>query len=116
MSHDIYLRDAEGNTVHFDEPHTLNGGTYALGGTTEAWLNITYNYTRFYEMLPEGSVTGLYGMKAADAIPVLESAVGLLGTMRDQDYWKSTAGNAGAALNDLLTLCRLAPTATIQGD
>ena len=47
MSYDISLREpVSGEQVYFDEPHQMNGGTYALGGTTEAWLNITYNYAR----------------------------------------------------------------------
>ena len=49
MSYDIYLRDrVTKETVHFDTPHQMAGGTYAIGGTTEAWLNITYNYAQWY--------------------------------------------------------------------
>ena len=49
MSYDIYLRDrVTKETVHFDTPHQMAGGTYAVGGTPEAWLNITYNYARWY--------------------------------------------------------------------
>lgn len=49
MSYDIYLRDrVTKETVNFDTPHQMAGGTYAVGGTTEAWLNITYNYSQWY--------------------------------------------------------------------
>lgn len=45
MSYDISLREpTTGDVVQFDAPHHMKGGTYAIGGTTEAWLNITFNY------------------------------------------------------------------------
>jgi hypothetical protein len=53
MSCDITLRDpVTDEVIQFDSPHTLKGGNYALGGTTEAWLNITYNYAEhFYRVI-----------------------------------------------------------------
>lgn len=43
MSYDINLKDPITNEViEFDEPHQMKGGMYAVGGTREAWLNITY--------------------------------------------------------------------------
>ena len=42
MSYDVYLEDpTTGRTVEFEEPHHSRGGTYVLGGTKEAWLNVT---------------------------------------------------------------------------
>ena len=62
MSYDIRLVDAAGETIELSEPHTLRGGTFASGGTTEAWLNITYNYARFYyDIWPEQGIRYLYG-------------------------------------------------------
>jgi len=48
MSYDIYLNDADGETLNLPSRHVLKGGTYALGGTSQAWLNITYNYAPFF--------------------------------------------------------------------
>nr|DAH39863.1 MAG TPA: hypothetical protein [Caudoviricetes sp.] len=49
MSYDIRLLDpVTRETVEVEAPHLMQGGTYALGGTTELWLNVTYNYGRHY--------------------------------------------------------------------
>lgn len=43
MSYDIALNDpVTGDIIELSEPHFMQGGTYAVGGTTEFWLNITY--------------------------------------------------------------------------
>jgi hypothetical protein len=44
VSYDVYLADIDGEPIYLDEPHDQRGGTYELGGTREAWLNVTYNY------------------------------------------------------------------------
>ena len=45
MSYDITLNDpVTKEPIQLDAPHQMQGGTYAVGGTTEAWLNITWNY------------------------------------------------------------------------
>ena len=47
MSWDISLTDrVTGEVLHSDAPHMMRGGTFMLGGTTELWLNITYNYSK----------------------------------------------------------------------
>ena len=119
MSYDIRLIDPiTGETAIVPDGHDLRGGTYVLGGNDEAWLNVTYNYAQFYYMHldSEKGIRVLYGMPGAQAIPLLEKAVTALGTNRDSDYWKPTAGNAGAALADLLMLARACPEAVFRGD
>lgn len=56
MSYDIYLNDpVTGGIIELDEPHQMRGGNYAVGGTTEAWLNVTYNYAKhYYRVMGEG--------------------------------------------------------------
>ena len=45
MSYDIELIDPlTGVVLELDAPHHMRGGTYAIGGTTKAHLNCTYNY------------------------------------------------------------------------
>lgn len=87
------------------------GGTYAIGGDTRADLNITYNYSVHYGGVGEKGLWSLDGMLAKDAIPILECVVQALGTVQDNDYWKSTPGNAGYALNVLLGWAHLRPDA-----
>lgn len=118
MSYDIYLKDSEGKTVEFESNHDLVGGTYQLGGTRNAWLNITYNYSpHFYRVMPEDKgIRWLYGQTGLDSIPVLESAIEQLGTDVCDDYWEATEGNARKALENLLILAKAAPSAIWDGD
>lgn len=95
------------------------GGTYAADGTTEASLNVTYNYGRLLrETLddPEPDRSDILarlfaGRRAGDMIPLLEGAVAQLGTTRDEDYWAETPGNVGHVLALLLAWARLHPNA-----
>lgn len=95
-----------------------DGGTYRLGGSGDAELNITYNYSpHYYKWLdPEKGLRWLYGQKAQDCIERLEFAVTALGVERDNDYWKATEGNAGYALSILLSWARQHPGAVFNGD
>jgi len=118
MSYDISLLDpVTKEVVHFDTKHELKGGTHALGGTTEAWLNITYNYSKFfYPLFGDAGIRSLYGLSGADAIPILEKAISQLGDDTDPDYWKATEGNAKSSLLKLLALTKLRPDAIVDGD
>lgn len=101
MSHDVELINPDGSMV-FVKPHQ-EGGTYVLGGSPEAELNVTYNYGALYhEHLDSKGLDWLNGKTAKDTIARLQLAVKILGTERDPDYWKATAGNAGHALSILL--------------
>lgn len=102
MSYWVYLEDENEKTLEV-ENHT-EGGTYAMGGTNEAELNITYNYCKFYYPLidKDNGIQYINGKKAKDVINRLENTVDKLGTKRDLDYWKPTEGNAGFAINILL--------------
>lgn len=45
MSYDITLNDpVTHEPLTVEAPHQMRGGTYAMSGTNEMWLNITYNY------------------------------------------------------------------------
>lgn len=117
MSYDIYLVDATGKTVEFEEPIDLRGGTYAVGGTREAWLNITYNYgPHFYKVLGRKGIRSLYGLTGLESMPMLDAAIATLGTDEDDDYWKATEGNARAALVNLRRLAELCPSGIWRGD
>lgn len=109
MSHWVYLQDDAGETLAMEEPHGINGGTYAVGAT-ECELNITYNYaTIMWRVLGEGGVRSLEGKRASDTIPVLVAAIGQLGDDTHPDYWRETEGNVKAALEGLLVFARAHP-------
>lgn len=118
MSYDIRLKDATtGKTLCADEIHGVNGGTMVMGGTSELWLNVTYNYGRiFYRLMGEKGIRTIYGMTGAESVPVLEAAIAQLGDDVHADYWAATEGNAKAALNGLLVFARLQPEGVWDGD
>lgn len=131
MSYDIYL-EKDGKCVEVDN-HS-EGGTYAMGGTTQAHLNVTYNYGWFYYHFLDKrkGIRWLYGKKAKDCIARLEKAVKILGTNQYEEciegadwqdrknyrvhYWAPTPGNAGYALNILLQWAKQHPEAVFGGD
>ena len=140
MSYDISLRDpVRKETIHFDTPHQIKGGTYAVGGTSEAWLNITYNYSRWYYkegVFPDNGedyrgIRSIYGLSGADSIPILENAIKALEDM-DEDlteeeirnyeehnikgYWLPTRENAIKPLYQLLAMAKMRPDAEWDGD
>ena len=111
MSYDISLLDSvTKNTIELGEVHSMAGGTYQLGGTKEAWLNITYNYAKhYYRIFGEKGIRTIYGMTGAESIPILEKAIAQLGSDVSDDYWEATEGNAKKPLYNLLALAHLRP-------
>lgn len=97
-------------------PSFEEGGTYVLGGSTEASLNVTWNYSSFYHdaLDAEQGIRFLDGKKAENMIELLTKAVTELGIERDDNYWASTSGNAGYTLSILLKWAKLHPTATFK--
>lgn len=120
MSYDISLKDpVTGETLETETPHQIRGGTYCMGGTTECWLNITYNYAKhFYreDVLGEKGIRTIYGMSGAESIPVLKKAIEALGNDVSANYWESTEGNAKRALYGLLALAQMRPDGVWDGD
>ena len=117
MSYDIYLKDPDGATHEFKDAHKCIGGTYAVGGTTEPWLNVTYNYSKhFYRVMGDDGVRSIYGKTGKQSITLLDAAIAQLGDDVDNNYWKPTEGNAKAALMNLKTLAEAAPNCVWAGD
>lgn len=94
MSYDIWLKDPVTNEgITIEEPHFMRGGTYALGGTQELWLNITYNYAHYYYEATDGDarfaheeeyrdgtkteygIRGIYKKTGLESIPMLEDMI-----------------------------------------
>ena len=111
MSYDIRLKDrVTGEVLELDSPHFLTGGTYRLGGTTECWLNITYNYADiYYKHFGEKGIRAIYGMSGAESIPLLKSVISELSGEVWQDDWGATEANAKRALCKLLALGEMRP-------
>jgi len=120
MSMWIDLRDAKGNTAEVASFEA--GGSYALGGSTDASLNVTYNYSAMTYALriPNPNITddngcewwsfwSLNGMSAADTIATLEQIVEWCGVKQWNDYWAPTPGNVGYAASILLAWAKQYP-------
>lgn len=111
MSWDCYL-ERNGRTVELAERHHLKGGTYPLGGTTQACFNVTYNYGRIFRRVGiEDALNSFNGKTAQETIPIMEAAIAQLNDDPCDDYWQPTEGNARRALEGLLVLARAAPDA-----
>ncbi len=117
MSYDIELVDpVTKEPIDLDVPHHMRGGTYAMGGTTRAHLNVTYNYYQHFKGVGSEGIRSIYGKTGADSIPMLEGAAASLGDETDPDYWKPTEGNAKRALVQLIALAKMRPDAIWAGD
>ncbi len=119
MSYDIYLKDPiTKETIEFDAPHLMRGGTYQCGGSNSAWLNITYNYSKYYYQgdTREKGIRTIYGMTGAESIPVLQKMADSLSDETDPDYWKATPGNAKKPLLQLIAMARMRPDGIWDGD
>jgi hypothetical protein len=103
MSYWIYLDDEAGVPVPVQ--HFIEGGTLNIFGSSEAEVNVTYNYARHFDF------RSLHQRHASETVAELEAAVARLGTERDGDYWSPTEGNAGAACELLLGWAKQHPTA-----
>lgn len=114
MGYDLGLY-TEGKPVQIP-PHE-EGGTYVLGGNSDAEISLTYNYSKHFDALDEkDGLRWLYGKKASETLDRLAHAIAALGTERDNDYWKGTAGNAGHSLAVLYRWAKQHPDAVWEGD
>jgi len=110
MSYDAQLQNHAGECLTVDTKHNMRGATYEVGGTKSLELNFTSNYGRhFTRVLGVGGIKNLYGMKGADAGPVLEYAASRLKDNTHPDHWKSTQGNAKSVLLQLAAMSRMRP-------
>jgi len=105
MSYDITLNEPDtGKVIELKQPHNYKGGVYAEGLNSLALLNVTWNYSKYYYRFisPNDGIKWLNGKTGEEAAPVLLWAFKKLGNKRSENYWDSTEGNAGAAVEALL--------------
>ena len=150
MSYDIELKDPVTKEIlMLPFEHLMTGGTFRADFDPEtkkfsakpirdAWLNVTYNYAKFYYEATEGDqdfygeryepgkvencgIRGIYGKTGAESIPMLERMIRRIeekypGLETNPDYWKTTPGNAVKPLYQLLAMARLRPDGVFSGD
>jgi hypothetical protein len=105
--------DEDSGIVQLDELNQDQGGTMRVGGSPEADLNVTYNYSGYYYdyIDKEEGIKWLAGKKASETVERLEKAFAVLGEEDCGNYWKATPGNAGRALKVLLKWAKQYPDA-----
>lgn len=118
MSYDIYYEDLEGKQFQI-EP-LQEGGTQQLGGNTETWLNVTYNYSWYYykHLDSEKGIRWLYGRHGSDCVKKLEEAIEPFKDHKpyDSDYWADTPGNCIRPLKIFLDWVKRFPEGVFRGD
>lgn len=140
MSYDISLIDpVSKETLCAEFEHEMTGGTCAVGGTKELWLNVTYNYADWYykpgvfgpTKEESKGIRTIYGMSGSESIPVLQKAISALKAM-DEDisdeerrqceeqgatgYWMPTRDNAIRPLYQLVAMAMIRPDGVWDGD
>jgi len=95
MSWWISVVDKQGNVVVTDK-NREEGGTLQVGGTTEATLNVTYNYGKHFDFKK------LNDMAVHDATVLMCTAIEKLNDDCDDNYWEPTEGNVKKALATLV--------------
>lgn len=135
MSYDISLVDpVTKETLVTDVPHQMRGGTYAIGGTDEMWLSVTYNYGRWYYKdyaFGENGIRSINGLSGAESIPVLKKAIAGLEESKEElpeeeinqcleqgvtGYWLPTKENAIRPLYQLLAMAQMRPDGVWESD
>lgn len=138
MSYDIKLCDpVNGEALHAKFKHEMCGGKYAVGGTEELWLNVTYNYAKWYyrpgvfSEKGEDGIRKIYGISGAESIPILEKAIRALESIEEDiseeerkkcedqgatGYWMPTRENAIRPLYSLLAMAKIRPDGVWRGD
>ncbi len=88
------------------------GSIVAVGGSTDATMCVTYNYSPiYYEKLGYSVADYLKDKKASDTLDFLSRAVAKFGTITPtRNYWDATEGNAGHILVILAKWAKQHPT------
>ena len=135
MSYDISLVDpVTKETLIMDSPHQMRGGTYAIGGTDEMWLSVTYNYGRWYRKdyaFGKNGIRSINGLSGAESISVLKNAIAGLEESKEElpeeeinqcleqgvsGYWMPTRENAIRPLYQLLAMAQMRPDGVWESD
>lgn len=111
VSWDFYIRKKNGDPYPFR--NNLKGGTYQIGECDEAWLNVTYNYGRFYYPILEKhgikSLSEISGKTVKETLPMLREIVDTLTGEPSKNYWEPCEGNARVAMCQLVYMAECCP-------
>ena len=108
LNHDVGIEQVPRHNEGSMQQYGLDGRE----GTVSAEISVTFNYNPIYQQVTGKSLKEmLNGLPAWVTVRVLTKVVTACGTLKDDDYWKATPGNAGAIAALLLDWARLHPEA-----
>lgn len=108
MSYDVRIMNPDGSVAQM-RSRAPQGGTHQCGGTTEAWFNITYNYSTIFGNL----VRDLHGKRVTDTVQRLFDFLAANPFEKPHpDYWYPSLGNAQEAVRGLLAMATECPDGT----
>ena len=113
MGWSVYL-ETDGKPVEVEL--FCEGGTQAVGGSTEAWVSITFNYAEVYFLFNFDLRKTLDGKKASTVLPKLKKVWNKLKGCKPfkNDYWAPTPGNAGVPIKLILGWAEQHPDAVFR--
>ena len=152
MSYDIYLKErVSGDTIMLPVKHVMIGGTYQAdydhvtktfspAAIREAWLNITYNYGRYYYEAAENDerfygdddgkidnlgIRGIYGKTGAESISMLKDIAKRIEnkykkdgewikTVRKETVYKDEKGNVVDSIDAIFSNIKVAEKEEIE--
>lgn len=111
MSYDMALM-RDGGICTYDAPVERRQGTYQVGGSTQAEINITYNYSKIFRReFGDGGLSRLEGVSGKDSVVLLDAVISRLKDDAHEDYWQATEGNARVCLMEMRAMARDFPDA-----
>lgn len=115
MSYEVELVDENGMLVTVDSFE--DGGTYPVGGSTTASLNVTYNYGVFFykHLCPILGLRCLDGQTAERTIPALQAASGRARNRPRPELLGSYARECGSSPRTAPLLGTGAPKGDVEG-
>lgn len=150
MGYDISLIErSTGETIELPVKHVMAGATccaeydektgkFFVKPTTEAWLSVTYNYSKYYFDAAENDerfygndrtgnytnlgIRGIYGKIGVESIPMLKDMAARIQervatkSIIAEDYWTASAANAVKPIYQLLAFAELRPDGIWEGD
>jgi len=105
----ISLENKRGK-IYNTTPHS-EGGVITLGGSNEATMSLTWNYSKYYYQYidAEEGLRWINGKTAKETLERLITAKNILIDDPSDNYWAETPGNAGHALAVLVSWAKQHP-------
>jgi hypothetical protein len=104
MGYSIYCKN-KNKIITFSKPHFIQGSTYAVSGTIEAYYSMTSNYSKIISKFLKNGIKELHDKKVKNTLKILENImIQLNNDTYNENYWECTETNVKLALYDMWKL------------